>query len=186
MSDRVRLLAAFLCGALFIKYLLVPWVEGQYEDRMRLQALSNKLARSEALLIDQTEILKMRDQSVATVNSFRGRLPLGISADVLRLQTQDRLGAMAAKRSLQVTVFDWILDGAVDAGDTRFAKARLQVSGSVSGFGRFQSEIEGGFPNAVIRSVRAFGVAEIAGPGDTGVSAELVIDFYYRTSSGRE
>jgi len=183
-SRRNTLIAVALVLAV-LQFLVVPWIASQSEARERLQVLTNRLVRSQAVLENKVAIQSAERTMIAEASKTTDRFPQFQTVDTFRLEMQPKIVGVATANGLTVTSFSWLIDGKVEGSGLQFARARVQWAGSARSLATVQAQLETGFPNLFIRDVGVAGVG--GGPGvnvpDAGASLTLVIDLYFRAPS---
>lgn len=168
--------AALLAIARFV---LVPWVEAQNAQREQLEVLTQRLDRSEGVVRNRDAILQARDGLVQESAAMFSVYPSAADEDP-RLAAQRSLNALATRAGLQVTLFDWLLEGEVSEAGLAYGRASVRLEGPLDKLILMHGELEGSMPSAAVRELQVRLRGPAGGPTAAPASASLVIDIFYR------
>ena len=179
MSSRVRILLGLAAALVVLRFVVVPWVEAQTGVHDRLFAVTRQLDRAEGIADAGTELGARRDALAEDVRVLASRAPLAEPGSEHRLAVQKELRAAIESAGLELTVFEWVLDGRADSAGLAFGRVRLQIDGSLRQVAEAHVQLEAGLPNAFVRNLV---VSLRRGGGMSGLaSATLELDIYYRS-----
>ena len=181
-ASRRNLLISIAVVLAVLQFLIVPWFAAQAAARERLQVLTARLVRSEAVLANKKLIQDTERALSAAAAQTLDRFPRVANVDAFRLEAQPKVIAVGAANGLTVSNFSWLIDGKVEGSGLQFARARVQWSGPVRALAAAQAQLETGFPNVFVREVGVAGPG--GGPGitsaDIPATLTLVVDLYFR------
>ena len=181
MADaRIQWLLGVAGALAVVRFVVVPWVQAQNEQRQQLEVLTKRLDRSEGVLQNREAIVAARDalsrQSAASFAVF----PEAVADDDSRLAAQQRITAMAAQAGLQVSLFDWLLDGDVEAAGLAYSRASIKMDGPLDRLILMHGDLESTMPFAAIREFELKLKSPAGGPTTDPASAVVVMDLCYR------
>jgi len=168
------------------RFLVVPWVQAQGAEREKLEALTLRLDRSQAVVHNSEDIRAAQQQLAKEVEAIHGRFPSAPDADGYRLQAQRKINALAAASGVQVTLFDWVLDGDAPEAGLAYGRARFRVEGPLRDLIRMHGQMEGALPNAAVREFRLQAQDAVDGPSDVGASVTFAVDLYFRPAAAQQ
>lgn len=168
------------------RFLVVPWVQAQGAERERLEALTRRLDRSQAVLHSGEDIRTVQQQLATEVDAILGRFPSAPDVDGFRLQAQRKINALAAASGIQVTLFDWVVDGEAPEAGLGYGRARFRVEGPLRDLIRMHGQLEGTMPNAAVREFRLQAQDPVNGPSDLGASVIFAVDLYFRPAEPQQ
>jgi hypothetical protein len=179
-DSRIQWLFGVAAALAVARFMVVPWVQAQNEQRQQLEVLTQRLDRSEGVLQNREAVLTARDLLAKDAESGFSAFPLAAGDDESRLAGQRRVTAMATEAGLQVTLFDWVLDGSAEEPDLAYARASVKMAGPLDRLILLHGDLEGQLPFAVLRKFELKPRSPARGPDSDPASALMVIDFYYR------
>ena len=185
MNDRRRMLLAIAATLAVARLVVVPWVEAQGAARERLQVLTQRLDRSAAVIGSREKVLAAREELRAATELALGPFPVADSVDAFRLDAQRQVAGIVESVGLQVSLFDWLLDGQVDKAGLRSGRIRLQVEGPVGDVARLHGELEGRLPFLAARDVQVNFQGMGPDLSEVRASLTLVADLYYREQAAK-
>ena len=181
-SARRNLLLAIAGLLAALQFLVVPWFAAQSEAHQRLEVLTARLVRSEAVLQNKQAIKTAERTLTEAAAKTTDRFARFASVEAFKLESQPKIVAVAVANGLTVSSFSWLIDGKVEGSGLQFARARVQWSGNIRAIAAAHAQLETGFPNLFVRDVSIAGAS--GGPGvntaDTTGSIAFVIDLYFR------
>lgn len=181
MSDsRLPALLGLLLVLGALRFGIVPWAQSQDASREELEVLTRRLDRSEGVVQNRTAIVAAREALAANSGSVLARFPASASADQFRLTTQQRVGAVAQAAGVQVTVFDWVLEGRVDDAGLAYGRARIAFEGPLRDVARAHGELEAALPNAAVREVGLQAINPADATGVVRATQTMLVDVFYR------
>ena len=181
MADsRRRLLVGLVAVLAGLRFVVVPWIAAQNEQREGLEALTRRLDRSEGVVRNRSAIEATQKQLAARAEALRAQFPAAANPDEFRLAEQRRIGELARRLGVTVQVFDWILEGEDTAAGLKFGRARVNLEGPLPSLIRAHAALESGSPNGFVRDLRLNLAAPADGPSTVRATASLVIDLYFR------
>lgn len=184
-KPRLPLLLAVVAVLAVLRFGIVPWAEAQNATRDELEVLTRRLDRSEGVVQNRDAILAARKLLRSNAEKLHARFPQPGTADEFRLGTQQRIGQVAQSAGVQMTVFDWVLEGRIDGTDLAYGRARLNFEGPLRDLVRAHGELEGALPNAAIRELNVLGVVPAGEAGDVRATATFLIDVLYRRKEAK-
>jgi hypothetical protein len=163
-----------------IKFMLLPWLDHQAEHVERLEVLTQQLDRSVGVIANRQSIIKAVEQVESSTVAARLRFPDVSDPQGFRLTVQQGIGGAAAQASVNVRVFEWIVDGEVKPARLAFSRARVQMDGGFRSLASFQASLEGEYPNMTVREINLSAPAMIGAPNESSASLTIVADFFFR------
>ena len=127
MTSRVRLLLGLVAILAAMRFVVVPWTETQADMHDRLYAITRQLDRAEAIVDAGSELQARRDALAAIVRELAERAPMVNPGSEHRVQVQRELRAAVESVGLKLNVFEWVLDGEIEAAGRLFGRVRLQA-----------------------------------------------------------
>ncbi len=172
-----------IAGALAVaRFVVVPWIDAQNEQRQQLEVLTKRLDRSEGVAGNSAAILAARDALVKDSAATFGVFPDANDGDP-RLAAQRRVASLATQAGLKVTLFDWLLDGEVTEAGLAYSRANVRLEGPLDKMVLLHGELEGAMPFAAVREFRVRSNSAAAGPGPDAALATLVLDLFFRPAA---
>jgi hypothetical protein len=189
VTDRRRVFLIRLALALAaLRFAVYPWLEHQLERRDQLSVLTDRLDRAQGVIenrnVIETTAKDLSKQSQLTAPRFA----YAETADRFRLDTQRRVTEVIRSNGLGVSLFDWLVEGNSEAAQYErdgfsFARMRVEFAGPLRQVATAQSDLEGSFPNLIVRRV-ALNFRDITTNIDSGlVTASIIADVYYKLGS---
>jgi hypothetical protein len=170
-----------VAGALaVVRFVVVPWVETQNEQRQQLEMLTKRLDRSEGVLQNREAIVAARDALARQSEASFAAFPEAVADDDSRLAAQQRIAALASQAGLQVSLFDWLLDGDVEEAGLAYSRASIKVDGPLDRLILMHGDLESALPFAAIREFQLKLKSPASGPATDPASAVMVLDLFYR------
>jgi hypothetical protein len=183
-GDRTRALLIVVAVLAALRFLIVPWWQGQNEARDQLSVVTERLDRSLGLIANREPLQRALDGMRADVGSLRSRFPAAANPEQMRIEVQRSLGALAAARGGQLRSFEWQLDGTAAAAGLGYGRVRLSVEGPLRELIRLHGAIEGQLQHAFVREVNVNVTAPATAEAGVLATASLVLDvFFVGTSS---
>jgi hypothetical protein len=179
MNPRMRLLLLFAIVLGVARFVLVPWLAGQDQTRERLQAVTRQLDRAQAVAAAGEGLLTREAELAAQVTRLAGRAPVAPPGGAYRLQVQRELRGAVGDVGLELSLFDWVLDGEEVAAGVAFGRVRLQMEGPLRRLAAAHVDIEAGMPHVKVREVDVLVRRGGVGP-DSLALATLILDVYFQ------
>jgi hypothetical protein len=179
-EDRKRLLLGIAAALAVARFGIVPWLDSQAEARETLEIVTKRLDRSEGVADNRDAIVAAREALAKQAEPLRARFPMAATPDEFRLVAQQSIGRLARASNVEMRVFDWIVEGRVEAAQLRYGRARITLQGALRDVVRAHGELEGALGNAAIRELQVQMRRPASGPGEGVAEATLVVDLYYR------
>jgi len=182
MSSRVRLLLGLAAILAAMRFVVVPWTEAQADMHDRLYAITRQLDRAAAIVEAGSELQARRDALAAIVRTLAARAPLANPGSEHRVQVQRELRAAVESVGLKLKVFEWVLDGEIEAAGLIFGRVRLQLEGPLRNLAEAHVGIESGLPHVFVRNL----IVNVRRGGSlaSAASATMELDLYYRREGG--
>ena len=179
--NQLLLSIAAVLGA--IRFLIVPWIEWQSEQRDALTVLTQRVDRAVGVIENRAAIDKAVVDVEKNVMSLRARFPSEPDVETFRLQSQQQITAIASELGLNARVFEWVLDG--DDPDARLShsRARVQFEGSGRALAQGQAALEARMTHLAVRETILNFRNPSTGPDEQG-SLTMVMDLYRRPIAG--
>ena len=179
MNERTRLLLGLVAVLALLRFVAVPWVQGQAGVHDQLYTITLQLDRAEAIAEAGSELEARRDSLNTVVETLAARAPMAEAGSEHRLQVQRNLRSIVESAGLKLSVFEWVLDGEDEIAGLSYGRVRLQFEGSLRKVADAHVGIEAGYPNIFVRDLRMTMRRGNGGLGST-VSGTLELDVYYR------
>jgi len=182
MSSRVRLLLGLAAILAAMRFVVVPWTEAQADMHDRLYAITRQLDRAAAIVDAGSELQARRDTLADVVRTLAERAPLANPGSEHRVQVQRELRAAVESVGLRLNVFEWVLDGEIEAAGLVFGRVRLQLEGPLRDVAEAHVSIEASLPHVFVRDL----IVNVRRGGQlTSIAnATLELDLYYRREGG--
>lgn len=179
-SGRRRLLIGFLIALVSIKFVVLPWLTIQSDQRERLDVLTKRLDRAIGVIANRGSITSSLADLERANSDDRQRFPQAPGLEGFRLQEQQRVVGLLESKGLKLEAFDWILDSPPDGTGLGFCRGRLSLRGELRMLALLLGEVEGRLPNMVVKEV-SFNLERPArGALDTNAVVTLVADYHFR------
>lgn len=180
MADpRAQWLLGIAAALAVARFVGVPWVAAQNEQRQQLDVLTQRLDRSEGVTRNSEVILAARNALTKGGEAAFGVFPSAADDDP-RLSAQRRLTDLATRAGLTVTLFDWLVDGEVEEAGLAYSRASLRLEGPLDKLILMHGALEGSMPFAAVRDFQVKARTAVAGPSSAAISATLVLDVFFR------
>ena len=180
-NERTRTLLFLLAALLAVRFVLLPWRESQDEALERLQVLTDRLDRSEAVYANREVIKKTLAKLEKATEATRVRFPDAADEAAFRLEQQQAISSKLGAAGLTVSEFNWVLSGESPETNLKFSRLRLQTSGDVGAIARFVSALETADPHLLVREMILSPVnAQQISLGSSATQLTLIVDAYYR------
>jgi hypothetical protein len=162
-----------------LRFVVVPWVQAQSEQRQYLELVTQRLDRSSAVVHNREQIGKAV-QKIGTVEAgVRAPFPRAASPDAYRLDAQRAITTLAESAGAKVTLFDWLVDGEVPEARLAYARVRVTLGGTLAEIVRAHGDLEGALPNAAVREISLEAREPARSVGNADTTATLVVDLYF-------
>jgi hypothetical protein len=182
---RRRFLLGLALTLAAVRFLVIPWLDIQADMFERLDVLTNRLDRSTGVITNRDAILKSVAGLEAANTADRVRFPESAGTEAFRLETQQRVTSIVAARSVQLEVFDWILDREPDKAGFGQVRGRVFLKGDMRQLGLLLGDLEGGLQNMVVREAVYTFDLPVSGSGEWTASMTVVADFHFRRKLGK-
>jgi len=179
---RAQWLLGIAAALAVARFVVVPWVAAQNEQRQQLEVLTQRLDRSEGVTRNSEAILAARDALAKDAEVAFGVFPSAADDDP-RLGAQRRLTDLATRAGLTVTLFDWLVDGEVAEAGLAYGRASLRLEGPLDKLILMHGALEGTMPFAAVREFQVKARTAVAGPSSAAISATLVLDMFFRPAT---
>lgn len=181
-DGRLRWLLGCLAAVLVVRFAFLPWGEWFTEQRTRLEVLTDRLERSNAVLRNRERIVSTLAKHEELIAVARGPFPVESIVTDYKIKVQQSIGAIVGRSSSNnVQTFEWIFEGKAEAQSLRYLRARITIVGTSRALSDAHAALEGEYPNMVVRELSfnatGFGVGDPDGAGQT---LTLVSDFFFR------
>lgn len=183
---RVRLLLGIALLLVALRFVAVPWIQAQGEQRQRLQVLTQRLDRSLGVVGNGAAIGAAQRRLEADAATLRARFPEAADPEDFRLESQRAVGAVATRAGATLGLFDWLLDGEAAEARLAYGRVRIRFEGPLSKVILAHAELEASMPHAAVRELAVDLREPAAGPDETRAGATLVLDLYYRRPQAQQ
>jgi hypothetical protein len=170
-------LLAFL---LALRFVVVPWLEWQDEQFVRLQTLAKRLDRSEALLTAKEQVISQAAQADSVADELMQGLAVVPAAAEYKISFQQQLQQQLESAQVQLLLFEWNSDRSLSVFDLQRGRINLRLKGTYPNLLKVHAQLEQGFPGIQIRELRA-GWSE-ALRASSEIELQLVVDLDYRVA----
>lgn len=180
-DSKVRSLLVLAGVLAALRFAVVPWMQQQVEQRQQLEVLTRRLDRSVSVVQNAEAMQAARGKVVEVTEASRAPFPAVDDKDRFRLDTQRRLAGIAQRGDVEVTVFDWVVDGEAPQAGMAYGRVNARLSGPLASLIAVHGAIEADMPFAAVREVK-LDLPRASKPGlvrDPATLA-LVMDLYYR------
>ena len=153
--NRNKFMLSILALLVFLRFVLVPWIEWQDEKNIELQTLTKRLVRSEALLAARDEVLAQSE--VAKQKSSDLKLGLAITSDTAqyKVEFQEDLQAKLDAMNVQLSSFEWLSEQEIGAFAIKTGRVNVRFKGAVADIVQAHAMLEIDFPGLVVKDLRA-------------------------------
>jgi len=181
--SRNQVLFAVAGALVVIRFVIVPWLDWQAEQRDALAVMTQRLDRAVGVIENRVAIDKGVIEVEKNVVGLRERFPSEPDLETFRLQSQQQVAAIATEFGLNLRVFEWVLDGEDPDARLVHSRSRVQLEGSARALAKGQANLETRLSNVAVREVILNFRNPSVGPDDQG-SLTLVMDLYRRPIAG--
>lgn len=164
-----------------LRFLIVPWMDYQDEQRQQLETLTKRLVRSEALLEFKEQLYQQKDKQDIVVAKFTGKLEQSASVQQYQLELQQRLQQLIENKNAKLELFDWLSDSDLKALNMHRARINLRFTGQLSDVIGIHLMIEQQFPFAQILDLNTSWIGNL-GKG-RNVTVTMLIEADYRVTA---
>lgn len=178
---KALIVLAVLLGA--TRFIAVPWASSQNEKHERLELVTERLDRSKALLSGGKGILASEKDLEASVSVAQAIFPSINDVAAFRLDTQRKVSSIAQANGATVSLFEWLLDGAVPGAQLSFGKVRLSLEGPLEKLVGSHGALEAEMPYAMTRELDLDADSSLVGLDNTEARLNLTMDIYFRPYS---
>ena len=180
-EPRIRLLLGITLLLVTLRFVAVPWIQAQGEQRQRLQVLTQRLDRSLGVVGNGEAIAAAQRHLGTDTTALRDRYPETADPEGFRLEAQRAIGAVVSRTGVTLGLFDWLLDGESAEARLAYGRVRIRLEGPLSKVILAHGELEASLPYAAVRELAVDLREPAARPDETQAGATLVVDLYYRT-----
>lgn len=178
MNERYRrllMVAVVLAG---LRFGVVPWLDWQAAQHDRLQVVSQRLDKSEALLKNTDLLMPALQKIEDEVRQLREPFPSGVREDQFKRESQQQITALVESLGLTVDYFDW-LDAVEAPAGLSGQRARFTISGGMRDLALMQGELESKISHLFVSEVSYRFSGVIAGAWPTPSAITISADLYY-------
>ncbi len=152
---RNKLLIFVLGLLLVVRFVLVPWLEWQDEQALKLQTLTKQLVRSEALLGAREEVLNQSTTATLRADELKTGLTKTSDPAQYRVEFQQELQSKLDNIKVQLSSFEWMNDQPLGVFALTRGRINLRLQGSLADIVQAHAMLELDYPGVQIRDLRA-------------------------------
>jgi len=179
-ADRKRKLIGLLLALVALRFGVLPWLEMQADVRERLEVLTNRLDRSAGVVMNRSAITQAVSRLELANKADRSSFPLLEGHEGSRLAAQQRVTDIAAKQSVVIEGFEWVLDSPADGKGMPFVRGRIFFKGDMRRMAFLLGDLETQMPNMTVREASHTFENPVYGSDEYRTSLMLVADFHFR------
>lgn len=180
-DSRIRWLLGLAAVLVVLRFVVMPWTQGQDERRQQLEVLTQRLDRSAGVVEDKQEILAAQVKLRAATQASRAIFPEVSDKEAFRLDAQRTLSGIASRGGVRVVLFDWVMDGEAAQAGLAYGRVNANIQGPLDSLVAVHGQIEAEMPFAAVREVKL----DVGGGGASRLAPEpatlqFVVDLFYR------
>lgn len=179
-ADRKRTLVGVLLALVVVRFGVLPWLEMQADARERLEVLTNRLDRSSGVVMNRSAITQALSRLEQANKADRSRFPLLEGHEGSRLAAQQRVTDIAAKQSIVIEGFEWVLDSPIEGKGMPLVRGRIFFKGDMRRMAFLLGALETQLPDMTVREALHTFENPVYGNGEYRASLMLVADFHFR------
>ncbi len=177
MLNNKPLLIGIILLLAALKFLIVPWMDYQDEQKQQLETLTKRLVRSEALLEFKDQLYQQKDKQDTAVAQFTDKLEQSVSVQQYQLEFQQRLQQLIETKNAKLELFDWLSDADLKAFNIHRARINLRFTGQLSDVMAIHLMIEQQFPYAQILDLNTSWVGDLTKGRNLSVTMLIEADY---------
>jgi hypothetical protein len=180
-DSRTRWLLGLAAVLVVLRFVVMPWTQGQDERRQQLEVLTQRLDRSAGVVEDKQEILAAQVKLRAATQASRAIFPEVSDKEAFRLDAQRTLSAIASRGGVRVILFDWVMDGDAAPAGLAYGRVNANIQGPLDSLVAVHGQIEAEMPFAAVREVKLdFGGSGASSLAPEPATLQFVVDLFYR------
>lgn len=153
--NRNKLLLSILALLLFLRFVMVPWIEWQDEQSVQLQTLTKRLVRSESLLAVRGDVVNQFETAKQKAIELKQGLGETTDPTQYRVDFQEKLQAKLDATQVQLSSFEWLSDQDVGAFAIKRGRVNLRLKGALADIVQAHATLELDYPGLQIKDLRA-------------------------------
>ncbi len=177
MLNNKPLLIGIILLLAALRFLIVPWMDYQDEQKQQLETLTKRLVRSEALLEFKDQLYQQKDQQDIVVGQFTDQLEQSTSVQQYQLELQQRLQQLIETRNAKMELFDWLSDSDLKAFSMHRARINLRFTGQLSDVIALHLMIEQQYPHAQILDLNTSWTGDLTKGRNLNVTMLIEADY---------
>jgi hypothetical protein len=178
-SGRRRLLLGALGVLLFVKFVVLPWLDWQSAQRETLMILTKRLDRSLGVVANSTKIVETRAALRTEVAKLEDLFPKVKSSSDRKLEAQRSIEEVAIQNGVSVSSFDWVFQTESKPGEVGYARARILIGGDLRSIALMHGAIESNLRGVTIRDLLVTPNGLAREPLAKSSTMSLTADFYF-------
>jgi len=152
--NRNKFMLSVLALLVFLRFVLVPWVEWQDEQNIQLQTLTKRLVRSESLLAARDEVIAQSSNAKQKSNELKLGLAVTSEAAQYRVEFQEHLQAKIDSINVQLSSFEWLSEQDTGAFSIKSGRVNIRLKGAIADIVQAHAMLEIDYPGLEIKELR--------------------------------
>jgi hypothetical protein len=136
-----------------LRFIIVPWMDYQDEQKQQLETLTKRLVRSEALVEFRTELTEQKQLQDTAVTRLLADLQQSPSTEQYQLEFQQQMQQLLESNNVSLLLFDWLSDTDLKAFNAHRARVSLRFEGTIADIVKTHLLLEQKYPSLLIRDL---------------------------------
>jgi hypothetical protein len=166
-----------------VRFVLQPILNWQAEVRDRLQIMTSRLDKSNALLTSASKVRAQEQVWVQQLQQAIPEFPEHKTADTAKLAIQKTIETEVQAAGVQLDLYVWLSEGEYDRAQLSYARGRFIAKGPVRSLIELQVKLEADHPYLALKEVSFGADSMMSGVDEATATMTVVFDSYYRTVS---
>lgn len=177
-SKNKKILLSLLALLLTIRFVVVPWLDWQDEQRTALYSLTQKLEKSKGIVLVKDQLTEGLAAAESSMEAFLTTFPQSEDSQTYRLALMQKFQAEFEPLQVNMDLFDWVTEEAVENTTLVRGTVSLTISGKPQQVALAQMLLEKNFQALVIRQLRSSGASQLSTESD--IKLNLMINVFFR------
>lgn len=136
-----------------LRFIIVPWMDYQDEQKQQLETLTKRLVRSEALVEFRTELTEQKQLQDTAVSKLLTGLQQSPSTEQYQLEFQQQMQQLLESNKVSLLLFDWLSDTDLKTFNVHRARINLRFEGTIADIVKTHLVLEQNYPSLLIRDL---------------------------------
>jgi hypothetical protein len=153
MLNNKPLLLGIILVLAGLRFIIVPWMDLQDEQKQQLETLTKRLVRSQVLVEHRAELNELKDRQDLVVNQLLRGMRTSPSTAEYQLEFQQQMQQLLESNNVNLLLFDWLSDTDLKAFNAHRARVSLRFDGAVADVVKTHLMLEQNYPGLLIRDL---------------------------------